>query len=517
MKDPLLASYEEIPYAATAYCATHPNNLATIGMLLGMTPTNIEECTVLELGCSTGGNLFPMALALPRSRFIGLDFAPRQIAAGREIAQALGLTNVRLEARSILDVDASWGQFDYIICHGVYSWVPEPVQGKILTVCRENLAPDGIAYVSYNTYPGWHLRGMVREMLAYHARQFDDPQVKIEQARSFIEALADSVRGGGPYAEALKEEAELLRSAADTYLYHEHLEEVNRPVYFHQFAAACAEHGLQYLMEARPGMTAVGLLSPAAGKVLENVGEDLIQREQYADFLRNRMFRRTLLCRQEVKLSRPIDSQRLTKMRLSAMAIPKGEKADAATDAFEEFAGRATRTLKTNNPRVKAALHALYDARPLALGFGDLVNLAQSGPGGGVDELGLASAMLQCYLGEMVSLHAWPWQVAGEVSDRPKALAVARLQAAEGSNHLTNARHQTVQVEDTERLVCSLLDGTRGRKEIIQALAEMLADGRLNLERDGLPVREPALVQRALEETVGGILEHLAKCGLLVA
>ena len=109
----------------------------------------MQSCRVLELGCAEGGNLIPMALALPGSEFVGLDLSGRQIAAGQRLTRALGLDNAILEAANLGSVDESWGEFDYILCHGVYSWVAEDVRAAILTICQRNLSPNGIAVVSF--------------------------------------------------------------------------------------------------------------------------------------------------------------------------------------------------------------------------------------------------------------------------------------------------------------------------------------------------------------------------------
>ena len=131
-----------------------------------------KRCRVLELGCASGDNLIPMAIELPNARFVGIDLSERQIEQGRQSVAALGLANIDLRRVNIANVDASWGTFDYILCHGIYSWVPAPIREKLLAICRENLAPTGIAFVSYNTLPGWHMRGMIRDMMVYHSSQF---------------------------------------------------------------------------------------------------------------------------------------------------------------------------------------------------------------------------------------------------------------------------------------------------------------------------------------------------------
>src|SRR5262245_55529309 len=157
---PVKNSYDEVPYESHPFAQTHPDHLATVATLFGMRPAPVARCRVPELGCASGGNLIPMAEQLPQSQFLGVDLSARQVDDGRRVLGPLGLTNVELRHASILDVDDGYGPFDYVLCHGVYSWVPPAVQDKILDVCAHNLAPQGVGYISYNTYPGWHMRGM---------------------------------------------------------------------------------------------------------------------------------------------------------------------------------------------------------------------------------------------------------------------------------------------------------------------------------------------------------------------
>src|SRR5205823_580001 len=146
---------------------------------------------------------------------------------------------------------------------------PKAVQEKILKICSDNLTPDGIGYVSYNTYPGWHMRGMIRDMMRYHALRFATPNQRTEQARALLDFLATSVRQEGPYSVLLKSELEGLRHQADHYLYHEHLEDVNDPLYFHQFVDMATKHGLRYLGESRIGTMVTGNFAPEVEKTLK--------------------------------------------------------------------------------------------------------------------------------------------------------------------------------------------------------------------------------------------------------
>ena len=150
------SSYDQVPYPSYVHAQTHPDRLASIAVLFGITPAQVESARVLELACGQGGNLIPIACSFPKSTCLGIDLSEKQIASGREIIDRLGLPNIELQAESILDFRKEAGTFDYIIAHGVFSWVPGRVRDKILAICGQNLSPRGIAYVNYNTFPGWH-------------------------------------------------------------------------------------------------------------------------------------------------------------------------------------------------------------------------------------------------------------------------------------------------------------------------------------------------------------------------
>ncbi len=194
-------SYESVPYPSGSIHSSHPDNLATRALLFGLEPPDLQHVRVLELGCADGGNLIPMASELPEGRFLGIDLSPRQIEAGRRRLESVGLTNVELRAMSLLDagdagdVDASLGEFDYIIAHGVFSWVRPEVQEAILRICRQSLAPRGIAYVSYNTLPGWHQRMMVREIMTWYTRGLPDLRERATAGLGVLELLTEAAAG----------------------------------------------------------------------------------------------------------------------------------------------------------------------------------------------------------------------------------------------------------------------------------------------------------------------------------
>ena len=187
-------AYDEVQCPSAVYSPTHPGRLASIALLSGMEPTPADRCRVWELGCGDGFNLLAMAGGLPESEFVGIDLAEQPIALGNAIATRIGQRNVRLIAKDVAEDCSDLGQFDYIIAHGLFSWVPQHVRERVMKMCRTNLSPGGVAYISYNAYPGNHMRDLVRGMMRYHVAHFDNPTVQIQQARGLIKLLSEAGR-----------------------------------------------------------------------------------------------------------------------------------------------------------------------------------------------------------------------------------------------------------------------------------------------------------------------------------
>ncbi|HEY1380530.1 MAG TPA: class I SAM-dependent methyltransferase [Gemmataceae bacterium] len=509
-------TYDELPYDDHVFAFTHPATLATVAALHGLDPPAVGRCRVLELGCAAGANLLPMAVALPDGEFVGLDLSPRQVARGRETAGRLGLTNLGLYARDILAPTDDLGTFDYVICHGVYSWVPPAVQDRILDVIGRQLAADGLAYVSYNVYPGWHTRAIVRDLLTFHTAGGADPATRTGQARAYLNFLATALPAGRtPYTAILRGEAETLRDEPDSYLFHEFLEADNRPVYFHQFAAAAAGHRLQYVAEAAP-QPLPGHLPPEAVPTLAALAGDRVRLEQHLDFLRGRAFRRSLLCHAAARPDWDGVAGRLPAFAVSSDARPEGDGAGA--DGREAFLTPTKLRFTTNDPALRAALRHLWEARPAAVPFADLVAAAR-GDGPADDDLPrrLADEVLQLYVGAVVELHRDPPAVAAVTGPRPTASPLTRLQAARGDARLHDLRHRSADPDPFARYLLPLLDGTRDRGRLVEELAARSAAGDFEVRDGGGPVTDPARVRGVLAAWVEEALDRLAKAALLTA
>src|SRR5574341_65566 len=372
--------YDAIPYPTSPFRQTRPERLSAIAKLFGLESPPAEKCRVLELGCSMGGNLLAMAQDHPGSRYLGIDASSRQIAEGWKTIDALGLKNIQLKHVDILDIGDDIGEFDYIVSHGVFSWVPATVQNKMLEICQRSLAPNGVAYISYNTYPGWHIRGVVRDMMFYRSAHFADPQTSLAQAKAMVEFVAQASRGADtPYQRLLQSELKHIGQMEDYYLQHEHLEEHNQPLYFHEFARRLAVNGLQYLGDADFSTMVSSNFSPEVAKTLQELGaHDIVQMEQYMDFVRCRYFRKTLICRSGVRLNRTLTPAVVKELLLASEAAPAAKEWSldpAQVVAFESPGGYK---ISCKSPLTKAALRILKSEWPMPVAFPELLARSRS-------------------------------------------------------------------------------------------------------------------------------------------
>ncbi|HEY3568168.1 MAG TPA: class I SAM-dependent methyltransferase [Thermoanaerobaculia bacterium] len=511
-------AYDRVPYPSGSIHSSHPDNLATRALLLGLEPPDLQRVRVLELGCSDGGNLIPMASELPAGRFLGIDLSPRQITDGQRRLEALGIANVELREMSLLDAGGSLGEFDYVIAHGVYSWVGPEVQEALLRICRECLAPAGVAYVSYNALPGWHQRLIAREMMTYHTRGIADPYERADRALGVLDLVAGAA-AGDVYSSLLRERLAQLSEHRDrpSYVIHEYLEESNEPVWFHQFMARAGRHGLQYLADADTPLAEIEMLPAEVQARLRALAPGRLELEQALDFVVDRTFRRSLLCRQGPPVELAMVPERIERLHAASSLKPESPAPDVRSTAGEPFRGERDRAITVSHPPVKALLVALAGPWPRALPFADLRGRVQDLLGGTVEEGLLADMLFSLYCGGLLDLHLLPPRCTETVSERPRTSELARREAAL-SPYVTNARRRILKLDDDfARVLLQHLDGTRDRAALREVLAGEVAAGRLAITRDGEPLLDPEQRSPFLDALLEQTLRKMAGLALLAA
>lgn len=514
-------NYDSVLYPSYTHPQTHPNRLAVIGTLFGLKPADVNHCQVLELGCGNGSNLVPMAWGLPNSKFVGIDLASRPIASGQQMIGDLGMTNINLIHGDISEINHVGTRFDYIIAHGLYSWVPVEVQQRLLATCRNLLSEQGIAFISYNALPGGHLRSMLREMMLFHVRGLASPNERIQQSMALVRFLAHAQDTQDEYRLWLKSELETILEHDEGHLFHDELGDLNEPLYFTTFIERAAAHQLQFLGEADYFEMFDHTFSDPVRKTLAELAANRILREQYLDFLKCRRFRQTLLCRREACLRKEPQPDDVKAFFVSSAAACANGAIDFRAGVAVPFVSPKGAKCETDLPVGKAALAVLAAQWPVPLAFDDLINQAKhclSKHSVSCDDQPhvreqLCGFLLQLYSAAIVEFHASRPDIARQVSDRPTASPIARWQAARG-NCVTSVLHMVVKVEDEiGKHLLLWLDGTCDRKTLLDKLWDLLQSKAVLVKSDA----DKTAARHDLERNLAGNLEKLARLGLLVA
>ena len=517
-----LTSYDEFPYPSASFPQSHPSRLAAMACLFGVEVTPPSKARILELGCADGSNLLPMAEQLPGARLLGIDASRVQIASGQKALEAAGLKNVELRHQNILDFPAAEGKFDYIVVHGIFSWVPEPVREKIMAICAEHLTARGIAYISYNALPGWNMRRSLRDMMLFHTQGLKEPLAKVQQARALIKFLSDSVpTEKNSYGILLKSELEMMGKVADNYLRHDYLEEENTPCYFHEFVGRAARHGLQYMSETSLSQMLATNFPETVAKTLTQLGQITAQ-EQYMDFLRNRMFRQTLLCRANLALNRNLTPERLKLCAYQALTIPQTAPLDLTAGVEVTLPTSGGQTITTADTFLKAVFQVLGESNARALGYDQLLAAARrlarpllANPAANleqIEETTLGANLMNLYAKGFIEIHAEPVAISLTVAERPQVSALARYQAG-NARLVTNRMHAPLPADALGRAIIAACDGEHSVAQVVEAVMQEVKAGRLNVQEGDKPVQDDKRLRELLDPQTRGMLQLLARTG----
>jgi SAM-dependent methyltransferase len=453
-------AYDAVRYSNNPYAQTHPERLATVAILHGLTPPDPFAARVLEIGCGAGGNLMAMASATPGIRALGVDLAAEPIAEGQAAIAEIGLGNIELRQGDLRDLaDGSLGEFDYIVAHGVYSWIPADARDALMATIRASLAPAGVAYVSFNAHPGGYFRRMLRDVGLWHARAHDDndPAERAAKAQELYKFLAKHrMTSADTYGALLEREVPALADGPIYRLVHDDLSDHWHPVWFADFAAHAGRHELAYLGEADLyGLRGENLPDGVEPELWQLAGGDRVAFENYTDLLTARHFRQSLVCHAGQSIAIEPAAELTERLHWAVRLHAEPLEVGLVADIFAELDAR----------------------RPRTLSFIELQERLGIGPAP------LGEALLDGFRRERLIPHAGPLRVALEPGERPKVSALARWQAAHGPA-ITSLAYTSVRMEEpAARLLITLLDGTRDRAAI---RAELHARSGLELSETDL-------------------------------
>ncbi|RMF13564.1 MAG: methyltransferase domain-containing protein [Gammaproteobacteria bacterium] len=520
-------AYDEAFYESTAFLQTHPETLAGIALLFGIQPSNPAHCRVLEIGSALGDNLIPMALNAPDSQFVGVDISTRQVDEAATRAAQLGLKNIRFYSGSIEHLPDSAGPFDYIVCHGVFSWVPQEVQQAILSRCKALLAPQGILYVSYNTYPGWHFRDYIKHAIQFNGKKASSTDEKYEALKDIVTLLSrHAVQTPAFPARGIFETfSKQLESLPKSYLVHEYYEPFNIPLYVSEFMQLIEKHELQYVGEA---MLSDNFLLSDQAELRQSLLDKSTSRgeyEQYLDLIISRGFRSSLVTHKGLAVNANIHPDRIRPFYFMSDLKPLDNRVPEDNTRPVRFkSADKSREVKATSPLTKAALYCLSQAWPLGFNFNDLVHqayriLRRDITQADIEDVkqqatSLCQDMLDIYAkGQLPCLRVTPPLCTNQISNQPLLSPLARTQIQRGGQQLTSQLHATVKMDALSQQIALLCTGTNTQDEIVNATEQLIKNEGKALGLNADSCRKP---RQSAEKAVDMVLEMLRAQALLV-
>ena len=512
--------YDSVPYESYAYDFTEPQRLRAIGRLVGMAPPDVRTARVLELGCASGGNIVPLAARYDQATFVGVDLSQVHIREARGLAEELDLHNVTFHRMSIEDITPQFGVFDYIIAHGVFSWVPEPVREAIIRVAKTNLAPDGMALISYNTLPGWNQVRAVRDMMVYHCARFATLEEKIAQGIALLRFVLETAPADlTAYRESVQSELALLTSQRANYIFHDHLERENYALHLHEMAAMARARGLDYVADTNLASTYLYNFPAKVAEALAAV-DDIVRIEQYLDFITNRRFRTSVFCHDHHRPQRHLEPRQILDFHIGSLLVPPPAPIDLSRDVTATVRTQGGLDVTGGNRYANAVLGVLAGLGMWVVPANEIIAAATQAVGGGAEsEERVRAAFVECGLrlvlsGALVLHSVAPEQTRG-VSERPLVFAAARA-ISRRRDVVPNVFHASLPLDPASRTLLQACDGVRDHAALVDEMMMRLAGGELSMSRQGVPVTDVNAARRDLEVWVDGALKRFAELGLLV-
>lgn len=422
--------YLSLPIAYTA-----PSRLAALAALHGLDAPAPTTASVIELGCASGGNLVPLAVRFPKSTFAGVDLDATAINEAKRRAAALNATNLDFQQADLSAIPLHGEPFDYIICHGVFSWVPPPVRAHILALCASRLAPNGLAAISFNVLPGWRIQQIIRDLCLRQSTTGKTDAERVATARAFLEKTAKSLTDATPYGLAVRQAAKRLAVRPDSYLLGEFLAPHNEAFFFDDFAASARNAGLKYVCD--------GEFSAPSG-----------QSDGDLDASSGRTFRRAILSKAEPS-TLCLSPSAMRGLHFTCSLHPQSD------GRFRTVAGR---TIQLSNPAGAKILEPLIEAFPGTVSFADLMTIGEPFDLVARALLGLASA-------QHITMSATPTQVGRAKDARPRAFSLPRVEAANGQKWVSSLAHRAVPVDAASATLITLMDGSRDTAALRAGLA----------------------------------------------
>jgi len=473
--DGLRESYDQLPYETRARRKTHPDTLATLATVFGLTPPLVETARVLELGCGTGENLLAIACALPGSSCVGVDFSAPQIAKAEDLAAAAGIGNAHFICSDFKELACNQ-QYHYVVAHGLLSWIPPESHNDLIALCGACLSPGGLLYLSYNALPGWYHRQTVRDYLLQETAHIPGIAAKVPAARAALASLAETVgKVDWAYGRIVANENDNVAKLGDSYLAHDLLETHNTAFYFSDLVRRGTEYDLHYVGEAGFEAMVPDTYSAEVAEALK-IMPDLHDRERRLDFLTNRSFRESVFVKGQQPEKQPDPRSLATLYVASPLKRSKERSADQSTIGYQSPGGT---DIAVEPGVTETALDVLAACYPEALSLEAILRRVQQADDQPLEQdaiMALMSSLFTAYARGLVNLHSSAPRVLSAATDQPATPALARAQAGRGTRVITVLLENVEIVDEDCLAILPHLDGQHDHASLATLLSSVGGD-----------------------------------------
>jgi 2-polyprenyl-3-methyl-5-hydroxy-6-metoxy-1,4-benzoquinol methylase len=522
----VLNSYDELPYHSQVIPLTAPEQLRLLGRCYGHQQPEPEKQRVLEIGCGDGSNLIPMAYFRPKSEFWGIDLSEHHIKQAQTHAQELHLENIHWLVGNAEIMTPTAQLFDVIIIHGVYSWVSPEVQQQLLRLVQRVLSPHGIAMISYNTYPGWKLRGAIRENLLLETDDSDSLVQQAQHARELVTFWQESQPNyQHPYGSLLARELERISTADDSYVVHEYLNTHNQACWFQDFIKEIQKVELDYLTDVWAHLPA-GWVPPSLEQRLASRYPDRFRREQVKDLLLYGQFRTSLLCHTEPTTpslgTQIVNPEWISELTWASHLSCTADPFTLDPGWAETFRGAQGFELEVGDPLLKMVLLRLAACYPRGFSWSSLVAWVQPQ----LESYGYQGFLTPENIQKVTKI-MWELAYQGQLdvrleeprlrvvsAARPKACSLTLAESKRG-HLLTTAVHRSLPIESIQRELISHMHGELYREEILEITATSIVEESTSVPLEGIPPGGKERIKWGLEQELERTISLLSWWGLL--
>ena len=458
MSDSVRELYSEHRYPALSHADAHPAVLCASARCAGVvSPALPESCRVLEIGCASGHHLLPLAAAYPESEFVGIDFSDTAIRTASRLAKETGLENITFVHVDLREWDPGDEKYDYVIAHGMLSWIDDSGKEALLELASKSLAPDGIACISYNTQPGWSQRleaaAMVKAL----------PKLSPENGDldALLEKLARTAAiNPTPYSRNLAAIYEDMRRKGAEVLRFDEFAPINDPLHFSQVINWAGQKKLRYLCESSLPENLPPDLAPETLTHLQAIGGDPILLQQTLDLLSGRTHRCSLFCHADCEID--LATTAAVTLHFSARLLETSLPREAITGELVEIFHASLTACSPSARSVRAIMEECAKRLGSRWEPGDAVKA-------------IAGWLFQAARLGWIELRADDTLIEPVPPERP-TLSPLNLSFVRAGLPIVDAFHQSCHFPAEHLVVVKALDGTRKHDELAAFAKEHAPD-----------------------------------------